>query len=137
MNVSSKVSFSHPWNLSFFRFTLTWVRSSSILIGDCLAPLQAEYFLPQFFWFKVPRNQNMWGKYILIQTGIHTFFIVVMLKHSLQSDIRLLALFWTLSVATFTTHSYLQQLSHTQSTLDIHTYILMNLQGKHKTTKPS
>lgn len=59
MKVSSEVSFSHPWNLSFFRFTFTWVRSSSILIGDCLAPLQAEYFFPQFFWFKVPRNQDI------------------------------------------------------------------------------
>lgn len=88
MKVSSKVSFSHPWNLSFFRFTFTWVRSSSILIGDCLAPLQAEYFFPQFFWFKVPKNQIIWVNKFKTWTGIHVFFNVGKLKHSLQSVTR-------------------------------------------------
>lgn len=64
-----------------------------------------------------------------MQTSIHSFFIVVMLKHSLQSEIRVPALLldFVAIFSTPTTDSYLQQLSHSLNTLDVNTYIFMNL----------
>jgi len=122
MKVPSPVSFSHPWNLSFFRFTFTWVSSSSILIGDCLAPLQAEYFFPQSVWFKVPENQNTAVNTFKLKLISIYFFSVWVTQNTVCNLWSEYLLFLGLTAAilcTTTVAFYLQELGHFLMILDI------------------
>lgn len=54
MVLDSAVSLSQPSSCRFWYCRRTWVNVSSMSTGDCLAPLQNRYFLPQLRWFRVP-----------------------------------------------------------------------------------